>query len=83
MFRISRGERTETTVVVAIVEDGQIRGQGECVPYPRYGESVESVVAQLEEAGRVLGDDLTRDEVQTVLSAKMSQVPVRSLAKAR
>ena len=34
--------------VVAEVSDGEFRGRGECVPYPRYGESVESVVASLE-----------------------------------
>ncbi|MEE7458727.1 dipeptide epimerase [Methylorubrum populi] len=47
-FTISRGSRTEAAVVVATVEDGEHRGWGECVPYARYGESVESVAAALE-----------------------------------
>lgn len=47
-FTISRGSRTEAVVVVASVEDGEHRGWGECVPYARYGESVESVAAALE-----------------------------------
>ena len=47
-FTISRGSRTEAVVVVATVEDGEHRGRGECVPYARYGESVESVAAALE-----------------------------------
>lgn len=47
-FTISRGSRTEAVVVVASVEDGEHRGWGECVPYARYGESMESVAAALE-----------------------------------
>ena len=47
-FTIARGSRTEAVVVVATVADGAHRGRGECVPYARYGESVESVVAQIE-----------------------------------
>jgi L-alanine-DL-glutamate epimerase-like enolase superfamily enzyme len=47
-FAISRGSKTAAEVVVAEVSDGEFRGRGECVPYPRYGESVDSVVAALE-----------------------------------
>lgn len=45
-FTIARGSRTEAVVVLATVTDaaGQI-GRGECVPYARYGETVESVQA--------------------------------------
>ena len=46
-FAISRGSRTEARVLVATAEDGGIVGRGECVPYARYGESVESVAAQI------------------------------------
>ncbi|MBP0575059.1 hypothetical protein J8J27_30540, partial [Mycobacterium tuberculosis] len=49
-FTIARGSRTEAVVVVATVDDGTHRGRGECVPYPRYGESVEGVVAAIEAA---------------------------------
>lgn len=48
-FTISRGSRTEAVVVVATLDEGGVRGRGECVPYARYGESVESVAAALEE----------------------------------
>ncbi|QDI81282.1 dipeptide epimerase [Methylorubrum populi] len=48
-FTIARGSRTEAVVVVATLEEGGVRGRGECVPYARYGESVESVAAALEE----------------------------------
>jgi len=55
-FTISRGSRTEAVVVVATLEEGDVRGRGECVPYARYGESVESVAAALEEqAGWIAG----------------------------
>ena len=40
-FTISRGAKTEAAVVVAELSDGPHRGRGECVPYARYGETVE------------------------------------------
>jgi L-alanine-DL-glutamate epimerase-like enolase superfamily enzyme len=43
-FTISRGSRTEAVVVTVTVTDGQATGRGECVPYARYGETVEGVV---------------------------------------
>ena len=57
-FAIARGAKTEAHVVVATLAAGGCRGRGECVPYARYGESVASVLAQIEsvralvEAGR-------------------------------
>jgi L-alanine-DL-glutamate epimerase-like enolase superfamily enzyme len=42
-FTISRGARREATVVVVHVSDGAFTGRGECVPYARYGKTVESV----------------------------------------
>ena len=53
-FRISRGVKTHAEVVVAEVADGETIGLGECVPYLRYGESVESVTAELAAAAAVL-----------------------------
>lgn len=47
-FRISRGVKTEAHVVVAtLTRDGK-SGRGECVPYARYGETVESVTESIE-----------------------------------
>jgi len=46
-FTIARGSKTEADVVVATLEDGGVVGRGECVPYARYGETVESVLAEL------------------------------------
>jgi L-alanine-DL-glutamate epimerase-like enolase superfamily enzyme len=49
-FVISRGSRTEAHVVVVTLRDGEWTGQGECVPYARYGETVEGVVATIRAA---------------------------------
>jgi L-alanine-DL-glutamate epimerase-like enolase superfamily enzyme len=46
-FTISRGSRTEQTVVVVQAAAGGHVGRGECVPYARYGETVEGVVAAI------------------------------------
>lgn len=47
VFRISRGARTEAKVLTVTVEDDQARGWGECVPYARYDETLESVEAEI------------------------------------
>jgi len=46
-FRISRGERCETEVVVVTIRDGEHVGRGECVPIRRYNQSTDSVLAQI------------------------------------
>jgi L-Ala-D/L-Glu epimerase len=48
VFTISRGSRTEARVLSVEVARGGAVGRGECVPYARYGESLESVAAQIE-----------------------------------
>ena len=48
VFRISRGERSETQVVVVTVTDGQHTGRGEAVPIKRYNQSTATVSAQIE-----------------------------------
>ena len=52
-FTISRGARTEAIVVVVQAEADGIIGRGECVPYARYGETAEGVVAAIEGIGAV------------------------------
>ena len=47
-FTIARGSRTEAVVVVVTLRVEGVVGRGECVPYARYGESVEGVVAAIE-----------------------------------
>lgn len=47
-FRISRGSKTTADVVTVKLTWNGVQGWGECVPYPRYGETVESVTEQLQ-----------------------------------
>ena len=47
VFTISRGSRTQAEVLTVTVEADGVRGVGECVPYARYGETLESVTAQI------------------------------------
>ncbi|MFZ3511988.1 L-Ala-D/L-Glu epimerase [Vibrio harveyi] len=77
-FRISRGSRTECHVVRVTVEQSGISAQGECMPYPRYGESVESVIKAISQAAHELqglfakGDAnivSLREKLQTLLPA--------------
>jgi L-Ala-D/L-Glu epimerase len=49
-FTIARGTKRESVVVVVEVTDGQVTGRGECVPYARYGEEPEAVLAQIRAA---------------------------------
>jgi L-Ala-D/L-Glu epimerase len=66
-FAISRGSKTEAVVVVAELGDGKARGRGECVPYPRYGESVESVMTQINTMRSQLAAGLDRRALQTAM----------------
>ena len=63
VFTISRGSRTEARVLTVRVARDGVTGWGECVPYARYGESPESVAAQI--AG--LPERITRAELQQAL----------------
>lgn len=49
-FRISRGVKTQADVVTVTVEQDGAVGQGEGVPYARYGESIETALAAIEQA---------------------------------
>jgi L-alanine-DL-glutamate epimerase-like enolase superfamily enzyme len=65
VFTISRGSRTEARVLTVRVTRGGVTGWGECVPYARYGETPDSVTAQIES----LPPDITRDALQGALPA--------------
>ena len=47
-FTISRGSKTEADVLCCTLHQNAQFGRGECVPYRRYGETMESVAAQIE-----------------------------------
>ncbi|MEM6389071.1 MAG: N-acetyl-D-Glu racemase DgcA [Pseudomonadota bacterium] len=48
VFTISRGSRTEAQVLTFHIDQGESGGRGECVPYARYGETLDSVEAQIQ-----------------------------------
>jgi L-alanine-DL-glutamate epimerase-like enolase superfamily enzyme len=66
-FRIARGSRTEARVVVVTVSSGDYTGRGEAVPIARYGQTVESVLAQIESMKRE--KSLDRQQLQRLLPA--------------
>ena len=68
-FAISRGRKTEAQVVVVELTQGDAVGRGECVPYQRYGESLESVVAAIEGLRDALAGGLDRVGLQRTLPA--------------
>ena len=54
-FVIARGSKRAAHVVVASISDGHTTGRGECVPYARYGETVETVMAAIATADGIAG----------------------------
>ena len=65
VFTISRGSRSEINVLTVRIEREGVTGWGECVPYGRYGETIETVMAQI----AALPDDITRAALQIEMSA--------------
>lgn len=65
VFTISRGSRTEAKVLTVRVEKDGVIGRGECVPYARYDETLDSVTAEI----AALPADLTREGLQSLLPA--------------
>jgi len=68
-FTISRGAKTEAVVVVAELSDGSLRGRGECVPYARYGETVEGVAAAIGAMAGPIANGLDRERLQSAMAA--------------
>ncbi len=68
-FRISRGVKTAADVVTVELGQAGCVGRGESVPYGRYGESVASVMDQIERLRDALCAGMGRDELQARLPA--------------
>jgi L-alanine-DL-glutamate epimerase-like enolase superfamily enzyme len=47
-FTISRGSKTEAEVITCTISENGHVGRGECVPYKRYGETMDGVHAAIE-----------------------------------
>jgi L-alanine-DL-glutamate epimerase-like enolase superfamily enzyme len=68
-FTISRGSRTEAVVVVCEIRQGSAVGRAECVPYPRYGETVDGVAADIEAMIDAIDGGLDRQGLLTAMKA--------------
>jgi L-Ala-D/L-Glu epimerase len=68
-FNIARGSKNTAEVVVARLERGGHTGRGECVPYGRYGETVDGTVAVLEQLRQEVERGLDRHTLQRCLPA--------------
>jgi L-alanine-DL-glutamate epimerase-like enolase superfamily enzyme len=68
-FRIARGVKTAADVITVTVEESGIAGRGEGVPYPRYGESVETSLAAIEGARAAIEAGAGRQSLQSLLPA--------------
>jgi L-alanine-DL-glutamate epimerase-like enolase superfamily enzyme len=68
-FSISRGAKTEAEVVVVEINEDGVTGRGEGDPYPRYGEAVTGVVADIESLRADIERGLTRADLQRRLPA--------------
>src|ERR1700733_13483373 len=66
-FTISRGSKTEAITVIAEIGDGTHIGRGECVPYARYKETPESVLADIEAMKDLCETGLNRQELQRLM----------------
>lgn len=69
VFHISRGVKTQADVIVAELEQGVFRGRGEAVPYARYGETIESVTAQIKAVAAEVEGGVSPERLLEILPA--------------
>jgi L-Ala-D/L-Glu epimerase len=67
-FRISRGVKHAADVVTVELDQAGCIGRGESVPYARYGESIASVVDEIESLRNDICAGMGRDELQARLA---------------
>lgn len=68
-FAISRGAKTSAETIQVTLIDGSHTGRGECVPYARYGETIESVTDQIISTNSLIKSGGSRDDLQEELPA--------------
>ena len=66
-FTIARGSKTEAVVVVVEISEGGLTGRGEATPYPRYDETPESVLAEIEQERAFVENGGDQDTLQSVM----------------
>ena len=68
-FTISRGSKTEAAVILCTISNAQGTGHGECVPYARYNETLDSVTAQIEAVRAQIEAGISREALQDLMPA--------------
>ncbi|MEB3046588.1 N-acetyl-D-Glu racemase DgcA [Rhizobium mulingense] len=66
-FTIARGAKTQAEVITCTLTDEGAEGHGECVPYRRYGETMESVLAQIEAARPLIEAGISRRDLLSAM----------------
>ncbi len=67
IFSISRGTKTSADVVICTISEDGFSGRGECVPYRRYGETIDSVVAEIRAIEPFLVENMDRTRLQAIM----------------
>ncbi|KJS23968.1 MAG: mandelate racemase [Hyphomonadaceae bacterium BRH_c29] len=75
-FTISRGAKTSAETVRVTLSEGGKQGRGECVPYARYGETVDGVVASIEAARSQIEAGIGRQELLSLMPAGAARCAV-------
>jgi L-alanine-DL-glutamate epimerase-like enolase superfamily enzyme len=68
-FTISRGSKTEANVISVTLRQGDAAGRGECVPYARYGESLDGVRDTIEAARVIVEAGGGREDLLALMPA--------------
>jgi len=73
-FRISRGAEDVARNVRVVLEDGEVKGIGECAPSEFYGQNQETVAEALEAMAPLISD---KDpfEIEEIISSLVKQFP--------
>ena len=82
-FAISRGSKTSADVVTVTITDEsnngeRITGRGECVPYARYGETIESVIAQIKTQQALISSTAKSSELRVSLQSMLPSGAARN-----
>lgn len=75
-FAISRGAKTEAKTVLVELNNAHHKGRGECVPYARYGETVASVMAEIDSFRGKIEAGLSRADLQNMMPAGAARCAV-------
>ena len=68
-FTISRGSKTRADVITCTISQAGVIGRGECVPYGRYGETMQSVRTEIEAAAYAIEGGVDRAALQSLMKA--------------